>query len=185
MNAKKPDVREAIAELMDNLGVIGVFMLAEVRAFLRKSWGTSKEEFLQAVDKTARTMKQSGKMAAEDIERAASQIKLSWSLLSEESNLEWDNFLRELTSRLNTLSDVSRDTFELCVNQARDAINRRWVAMGRLGEEQLKTVENMTEVMAKSFKGQWNVFRETLEKTGKKVDRAVEAAWRELRKKDE
>jgi hypothetical protein len=185
MDEKKPDVKEAIAELMDNLGAIGVFMLGEVRAFLRKSWGTSREEFMQAVDKTARTMKQSGKMAAEDIERAASQIKESWSVLNQERNLEWDSFLGELTSRLSTLSDVSRDTFDLCVNQARDAVIKQWIAMGRLGEDQLKTVQNITEMMAKSFKGQWGSFRDTLEKTGKKVDRAMEAALRELRKKGE
>ena len=38
--------------------------------------------------------------------------------------------------------------------------------------------------MAKAVKEQWSVFRDVMDKTGKKIDRAVEAAWEELKKKD-
>ncbi|MDQ7782830.1 MAG: hypothetical protein RDU20_08120 [Desulfomonilaceae bacterium] len=184
MDRKTPDVKESIVELMENLGTIGVFMLRESRAFLRKSWGSGKEEFMEAVDHTARTMKQSGKMAAEDIERAAEKIKHSWPLLNQEKDLEWDNFLKELTARLKTMGDITRETFDLCVNQAKEILDKQWTALGRLGEGQLNVVQEQTELMAKSFKNQWSVFRETMEKTGKKIDLAVEAAWDELKKKD-
>ena len=50
MEKNNQGVSEAIAELVDNLGVIGVFMLGETRAFLVKSWGASREEFFTAVD---------------------------------------------------------------------------------------------------------------------------------------
>ncbi len=49
---KGDEVRQAFAELMENLGVIGLFMLKEIRTLLRSSWGTNKEEFMRAVDKT-------------------------------------------------------------------------------------------------------------------------------------
>lgn len=185
MDGNRPDVKEAMAELLENLGTVGVFILGEMRAFLRKSWGASKEEFFAAVDRTVRTMKQSGRMATADIERAATQIKQAWGLLNQERDLEWDDFLRELTSRLNTLSEVSRETFDLCVRQSKEALDKQWSAMGRLDEEQMKVVGTMTETMAKAFEDQWQVFRDTLQETGKKVDRAVDAAWTELRKKRE
>lgn len=184
MDQKKTDVKESVVELLENLGTIGVFMLRESRAFLRKSWGASKEEFLEAVDHTARTMKQSGKMAADDIERAAEKIKKSWPLLNQDKDTEWDNFLKELTARLNTMGDISKETFDLCVNQAKETLDKQWTAMGRLGEGQLNAVQEQTEQMAKAFKSQWSVFWDTMEKTGKKIDRAVEAAWEELKKKD-
>jgi hypothetical protein len=184
MDEKKPDVKESVLELMENLGTIGVFMLRESRAFLRKSWGTNKEEFMKAVDHTARTMKQSGKMAADDIERAAEKIKKSWPLLDRNKDLEWDNFLKELTARLKTMGDITRETFDLCINQAKDTLDKQWTAMGRLGEDQLNVVREQTEQMAKAFKSQWSVFWDAMDKTGKKIDRAVDAAWDELRKKD-
>lgn len=184
MDQEKRDVKESVAELMENLGTIGVFMLNEARAFLRKSWGASREEFMEAVDQTARTMKQSGKMAASDIERAAEQVKNSWSLLNQDKDLEWDNFLKELTGRLNTMGDLTKDTFDLCVNQAKDTLDKQWTATGRLGEEQLNAVQQQTEQMAKAFKNQWSVFWDAMEKTGKKIDRAVDAAWEEMKKKD-
>ena len=184
MDQKKPDVKEAVVELMDNLGTIGIFMLRESRAFLHKSWGASREEFMQAVDHTARTMKQSGKMAADDIERAAEKIKQSWSLLNQEKDLEWDDFLKELTARLRTMGDITKETFDLCVNQAKEALDKQWTAIGRLGEGQLNAFQDQTEQMAKAFKSQWSVFWDTMEKTGKKIDRAVDAAWNELRKKE-
>jgi hypothetical protein len=182
--ALKNDVKDAITELVDNLGTVGVFMLGETRALLRRSWGASRQEFMAAVDQAARTMKQSGKMAAEDVERAAEKVKQSWELLQKEKDLEWDSFFNELTSRLKTIGNVTQETFELCVNQARDLLDKQWEATGRLGEEQLKVFQEQSERMAKAVKEQWSVFRDVMEKTGKKIDRAMEAAWDELKKKD-
>lgn len=184
MSEKPKDVKEAIVELMENLGTIGAFMLGECRAFLRKSWGASRAEFSAAVDQTARTMKQSGKMAAEEIDRSARKIKDSWELLDKERNLDWDSFLNDLKSRLKTMTDVTQETFDLCVNQAKNTLDKQWTAVGRLGEEQLKALQGHSEDMANAFKQQWGVFLEYMEKTGKKIDRAVEAAWEELKKKD-
>jgi len=184
MDQKPTDVKNAIVELMDHLGTIGVFMLGETRAFLRKSWGASKEEFMAAVDHSVRTMKQSGQMAVEDIERAADQIKKAWSLLDQERAMNWDSFLTELTSRLKTMGEISRETFDLCVNQAKEALDKQWTATGRLGEAQLKAVQEQSERMAKAFRNQWSVFLDAMQKTGKKIDKAVDAAWEELKKKE-
>lgn len=178
------DVKKAVADLVDNLGTVGLFMLGEARAFLRKSWGASREEFSAAVDNVARTMKRSGEMAAGDIERAADQIKKSWELLDKEKNLDWDNFLKELTNRLNTMGQVSRESFDICVNQAKEVLDKQWSAAGRIGEEQLDALRKQTEVMAQGMKDQWSVFWGTLEKTGKRIDRAMDAAWEEFKKKD-
>lgn len=184
MSGKPTNVKDAVGELMENLGTIGIFMLGECRAFLRKSWGASREEFFAAVDQTAKTMKQSGKMAVEDIERAATKIKDSWELLDQEKNLEWDSFLGEIKTRLQTIGTVTQETFDLCITQAREALDKQWTATGRLGEDQIRAIQGHTEQMAKSFMAQWSIFRDYMEKTGKKVDRAVEAAWEELKKKD-
>jgi len=181
---RKNNVKDAITELVDNLGTVGVFMLGEARVLLRRSWGASRQEFMAAVDQAARTMKQSGKMAGDDIERAAEKVKQSWELLQKEKNLEWDSFFNELTSRLKTIGNVTQETFEVCVNQARDLLDKQWEATGRLGEEQLRVFQEQSERMAKAVKGQWSVFRDAMEKTGKKIDRAMEAAWEELKKKD-
>ena len=181
---RKNDVKDAITELVDNLGTVGVFMLGEARALLRRSWGSSRQEFMAAVDQAAKTMKQSGKMAGEDIERAAEKVKQSWEVLQKEKNLEWDSFFNELTSRLKTIGNVTQETFELCVNQAKDILDKHWEATGRLGEEQLKVFQGQSEKMAKAVKEQWSVFRDVMDKTGKKIDRAMEAAWEELKKKD-
>ena len=105
------DIKETISELMQNLGTVGLFMLGEARSFLRKTWGASREEFFAAVDQTARTMKQSGKMAAEDVERAAEKIKASWDVLNKEKNVDWDTFLKEVRSRLERLGAITRETF--------------------------------------------------------------------------
>ncbi len=182
MDKKPADVKEAVAELVANLGTVGLFMLGESRAFLRKTWGASREEFMAAVDRTAQTMKRSGELAVEDVERAADRIKQSWELLDSEKKLDWDRFLEDLTARLKTLGDVSKDTFDLCVNQAKETLDKQWTAFGRLGEEQIKAFQSQSEQMAKAFKQQWEVFYDNMEKTGKKVERAVDAAWRELKK---
>ncbi len=184
MDQKKPDAKEALSELMENLGTIGGFMLRESRAFLNKSWGASREEFMEAVDHTAGIMKQSGKTAVDDIERAAEKIKKSWSLLDHDEDLEWDTFRKELTARLNAMGDISKETFELCVNQARDALDKQWNALGPLREGSINAVQEQTEQMAKAFKSQWSVFLDAMEQTGKRIDRAVDAAWNELKKKD-
>jgi hypothetical protein len=36
--------------------------------------------------------------------------------------------------------------------------------------------------MAEGFKNQWDVFRDKLEDASKRIDRAIEAAWEELKK---
>jgi hypothetical protein len=182
--SKKNDVREAIAELMENLGTIGLFMLKEVRALLHKSWGSSREEFMASLDKVVRNMKQSGKWAVEDVERAASRIGQSWEIFDTQRDRDWDTFLSEVKRRLDTIGNMTRETFDLAVNQAKDTLDKQWTAMGRLGEDQLKALRDQSDQMAKTFKEQWGVFREHLDKTGKKIDRAVEAAWEELKKKD-
>jgi len=181
---EKGDVKKAVAELIDNLGTIGLFMLSESRSFLRKSWGSSREEFMKAVDQTARTMKQSGQMAVDDVERTAEQLKKSWELLNREKNLEWDTFFEELKSRLKTMGTVTQETFDLCVNQAKEVLDKQWEATGRLGEEQLKVLQKQSEQMAEAMKGQWKVFWDQMQKTGSKIDRAMDAAWEELKKKD-
>lgn len=181
---KGDEVRQAFAELMENLGVIGLFMLKEIRTLLRSSWGTNKEEFMRAVDKTAKTMKHSGKWAIEDIERTAERIRQSWDLFDKQKNQDWDKFLNEIKTRLNTMGEITKDTFNLAINQAKQALDKQWTAVGRLGEEQLKAIRKESDRMAKAFQEQWSVFHETLQKTGKKIDRAVQAAWEELKKKE-
>ncbi len=177
------EIKQTIVELVQNLGTIGLFMLSEARSFLRKSWGASREEFFAAVDRTARTMKKSGKMAAEDVERAAEKIKGSWDLLNKEKNLDWDTFLSEIKSRLGQIGDISRQTFEMCINQAKDVLDKQWSATGRVGEEQFKSLLKQSEEMSEAFKKQWDVVRDKLEETGRKIDRAIEAAWEEMKKK--
>ena len=181
---QSPDPKETIAKLMENLGTIGSFMLSEARAFLRKSWGASREEFMAAVDQIARNMKQSGKMAAEDIEAAAEQVKKSWEILDKEKRLDWDNFLTEIKTRLNTIGKITEETFNLVLNQAKGALDKQWTAVGRLGEEQLKTFQQQSEQMAKAMRCQWEVFQDTMEKTGKRIDRALDAAWEAWKKKE-
>lgn len=174
----------SVSELMDNLSTIGLFMLGEVRSFLRKSWGASREEFMAAVDQVAKSMKQSGKMATGDIERAVDEIKANWKLLDQESSLEWETFFDEVKTRLKTIGDVSRETFDLTVDQAKRSLDRQWSATGRLGEDQLKGFRDNSAKMAEAMQGQWNVFWDTMEKTGKRVDRAMQAAMDELKKKE-
>lgn len=184
MTEESRKLGESVSELVGNLSTIGLFMLGEVRSFLRKSWGASREEFMAAVDQVAKTMKQSGKMASGDIERAADEIKKNWKILNKESSLEWETFFEEIKTRLKAMGDISRETFDLTVDQAKRSLDRQWSATGRLGDEQLKGFRDHSEEMAKAFRGQWTVFWDTMEKTGKKVDRAMQAAWEELKKKE-
>jgi hypothetical protein len=175
-------VRETIAELSDNLGTVGVFMLGEARVFLTKSWGASREEFYLAVDQVSRTMKQSGKLAVDDVDRAADKIKQSWDLLVQEKALDWDAFLNELKNRLAALGNVSKDTFDLCVDQTAETLDKQWTAFGRIGENQAKYAQEQIRDMATAIKSQWEVYWETMQKTGNKIDRAVNAAWEEIKK---
>lgn len=177
-------VKDSIAELVDNLGTIGLFMLGEVRSFTRKSWGASREEFMDAVDQAAKSLKQSGKLAAEDIERASNQIKENWKSLDKQGDIEWESFIGDMKDRLKSIGDISQESFDMAVEHAKKTLDRNWTATGRLGEEQLKGFTKHTDNMAKAMMGQWSVFRDTMEKTGKKVDRAVQAAWEELKKED-
>jgi hypothetical protein len=156
MEKNDQGVREAIVELTDNLGTIGVFMLGEARAFLTKSWGASREEFYTAVDQVSRTMKQSGKMAVDDIDRAADKIKQSWDLLIEENGLDWDSFLNELKNRLAALGSFSKDTFDVCVDQAAETLDKQWTSVGRVGEDQVKYAQEQLGYMSSAVKSQWD-----------------------------
>jgi len=179
-----PDVKQTVVELIENLGTVGSFMLSEARAFLRRSWGASREEFMAAVDQIARNMKQSGKVAAQDIETAAAKIKQSWELLDKEKNLDWDGFLADIRSRLATVEKISQETFDMVVNQAKETLDKQWTAAGRLGEEQLRALQKQSELMAQAVKGQWEAIWNHMEKTGKRMDRSFDAAWEEWKKKD-
>jgi len=181
---QSPDVKETVVELIENLGTVGSFMLSEARAFLRRSWGASREEFMASVDQVARNMKQSGKIAAQDIDTAAEKIKKSWELLDKEKNLDWDSFLAEIKTRLAAMQQISQESFDLAVNQAKDVLDKQWTAVGRLGEEQLRALQNQSELMAKAMKSQWEVFWSYMDKTGKRLDRSLDAAWEEWKKKD-
>ena len=182
--AESNEVREKIRKLLDNLGTIGTFMLGEMRVFLRRSWGASREEFLAAVDQVTRTMKESGKWAVDDIQRAAEQIRSHWSLLDRERSLDWEEFLTDIKTRLKTVGEITQDTFNRCVEQAGKALDKQWEKTGRIAEGQVEAAKRHSEEMAKAFKDQWGVFWEQMDKTGKKIDRAVNAAWEELKKKD-
>lgn len=182
MTKNDQGVSEAIAELVENLGVIGVFMLGETRAFLVKSWGASREEFFAAVDQISKTMKQSGNLAVDDIDRAADKIKQSWDLLSDEMALDWDAFLNELKNRLATIGNLSKDTFDLCVDQTAETLDKQWTAFGRVGENQVKYAQDQVGTMATAIKSQWEVYWKTMQQTGDKIDRAVDAAWEEFKK---
>ncbi len=184
MEKKPPDVRDSIAELMGNIGTVGVFMLGEIRVFLKNSWGASKEEFLAAVDKTTTNLKRSGQMAVGDIEMASAKIKDAWEILDRERNLDWDNFITDLKQRLKILGSVSKDTFELCLNQAKELIDKKWTAFGRLGEDRVKQAHEHSDEIAEALKTRLGSLLETARKTGKKLDRALDAAWNEMKKKD-
>lgn len=178
------NTRETIVELIDNLGAIGLFMLGETRSLFRKSWGASKEEFVAAVEQTARNMKKSAKWAVEDVERSAAKLRESWDLLDSQRKGDWEQFVAELKGRLDAIGNISEETFIFCVDKTRDALEKQWAAMGLIGEEQAQVWRTQAENMARSFKQQWSVFRDTMEKTEKRIDRAIDAAWEELKKRD-
>lgn len=180
----KQSLRDSISELKENLGTIGLFMVAEVRSFLRKSWTGSREEFMAALDQVTRSLKQSGKLAAEDIERAAADIRKNWELLDAQRNLEWEVFLNDVKSRLSLIGDVSRETFDQAVDFAQKRLVSQWEAAGRPGEDLLASVQSYAEKMGGSLKEQAGLFKGALTETGKKIERTLQAALDELRKKD-
>ncbi|MFC1834140.1 hypothetical protein ACFL2Q_05325 [Thermodesulfobacteriota bacterium] len=177
------DLKEVVQELADNLGTVGLFMLGETRALMKKSWGASKEEFMDAVDKASDSMKKSGKVAWEDIDRASDQIKKNWELFDRHNNLEWGTFLSEFQARMKTIGEVTHETFDLSVDQAKKTLDSYWTASGRVGEDQFKALQKGSEDMAEAFKKQWDFFCDHVEKTGKTVERATEAVWDELKKR--
>ncbi|MBM4327571.1 MAG: hypothetical protein FJ118_10460 [Deltaproteobacteria bacterium] len=184
MQQERKNVGEAVGDLIENLGTIGQFMLSELWSLRRLGLSSSREDFVEALNKVARSMKESGKWAADDVERAANEIKNNWRLLSEENRQEWEQFVGELEKRLKTLGEITQDTFNLSVDQAKKTLERQWTATGRVGEEQLKACRERSEKMATAFRDQWSTFLDQMERTGRKVDRAIQAAWEELRKKE-
>ncbi|MFH0958044.1 MAG: hypothetical protein V1897_04995 [Pseudomonadota bacterium] len=184
MDKKSPDVRDSISELMGNIGTIGVFMLGEIRVLLKKSWGSSRQEFWSAVDQAATNLKRSGKLAASDIETASTKIKEAWETLDQERNLDWDSFIADLKQRLKLLGYVSKDVFSLCVKQTWELLDKQWTAFGRIGEQSLKQVQGQSGEIAKTVKEGLDSLLSNVQKTGKKLDKAFDAAWNEIKKKD-
>ena len=184
MEKKTPDVRDSVTELIGNIGTIGVFMLGEIRVFLKNSWGASREEFFAAVDKTATNLKRSGKMAVGDIETASAKIKDAWEILDRERNLDWDNIINNLKPKLKKLGALSKDTLGLCLNQAKELLDKKWTAFGRIGEERVKQAQDHSDELTGVLKTRLGSLLETARKTGKKLDRALDAAWNEMKKKD-
>lgn len=180
----KKSVKDSISELKDNLGTVGLFMVAEVRSFLRKSWGGSQDEFMAALDQVARSLKRSGKLAAEDVERAVTDIKNNWDQLDAQGNLEWEAFLSDVKSRLSLIGDVSKETFDQAVDFAQKRLVSNWEAAGRPGEDVLASVRGYVQKMGGALKDRAGLFRDVVSETGKRTDRAIQAALDELRKKE-
>lgn len=176
------DVKRSIQDLIEKLDTIGMFMLSEVRHFLRTSKNASKEDFIKEVNRISKSMEQSGKMATEDVARAAEQIKGAWTELDEERKRDWEQFREELESKLSSIESLSKESYELCVNQAKEALDRQWTAMGRVGEDQANAMKDYSEDIASQFRSQWDTFKENFDRTGDRIDRAINAAWEELKK---
>ncbi len=181
-NSESGNIKDSVSELLQNLGTVGLFMLSETRSFLRKTRGASREEFMAALDQTARKMKQSGKIAAEDIDRAAEKIKASWEILKKEKNPEWEAFLTEVKSKLARVGEITREVYEAGVNQAKESFDKKRAATG-LDDEQFKSFRKESEEMAEKLKKEWGKVGEKLREASKKMDRAIEAALRELKTK--
>ncbi len=176
------NIRNSIAELISDLGSVGVLMLSEVRASLEHGLNASQADFRATVDRVAESMKQSRDLAAEDIDKASERIKANWELLQKENTEEWERFLAELETRLKAMDSLSRDTFNLAVDQAKRTVERQWEATGKLGESQLQFFEARTEAMADAFKQNRDAVLEKLQKTTDRFDRAIRAALEELKK---
>ncbi len=177
----KRGTRETLDELFDSLGTVGTFMLGEVRAALRRGV-TTREEFFATVDKTAKIMKQSGKMATEDIERAAQKIRESWEIIDAQGKEDWTKFLDEVKSRMTTLGDVTQETFNLSVDFGTKRLRETWEATGKLGEEQMKFLDKQAQEMSGFVRSNWGVFSDHFRDAGDRMTRAFDAAWEELNK---
>ena len=169
-------VKDAVNELMDNLLTIGKFNATEVGAFFKRVQGASWSQMTDAVDKLSKSMKQSGKWAINDVERTAKQIHES---------IEWEKFLKSVRQQLENVSKVTQDVFETAVNRATTTFVETWQQQGKPGEEQIKVFQNKAKDMSEAFKKQWSTVEEQMQKTGSKIDRAMNAAWEELKKDEE
>lgn len=184
MEKKTPDVRDSISELVGNIGTVGIFMLGEIRVLLKKSWGSSREEFRAAVDQAAINLKRSGNLAMGDIETASTKIKDAWDTLDKERNIDWDSFLGDLKHRLKLIGEVGRDAINLCVKQTGEVLDKKWTAFGRIGEEHVRHAQEQSGEIAKVVKDGLGNLLDNVQKTGKKLDNALDAAWNEIKKKD-
>ena len=70
------------------------------------------------------------------------------------------------------------------MEQAKKTLDAQWTAAGRIGEEQFKSFQKRSDEMAQAFRKQWNVFYDEMDKTGKKVDKAWQAAWKAFKGED-
>ncbi len=168
-------VKETVSELMDSLLTIGRFNVNEIRAFLRKMPGGSWDQVRTAVDALAKSMRESGKWAVGDVERAAGRIK---------DSIEWEDFLANVRDQLKNVQEVTKEAFEAAANKAGEAVEKKWQEQGKPGEKHVREVQEKAAQMAETFKKQWGVFQEKREQTEKRLERAIQAAWKEL-KKDE
>jgi len=96
-------------------------------------------------------MNESRKWALEDIQRAVEQIKKNWALLDRERNLDWDEFIADLKTRLKTVGEITQDSFDRSVEQAKKTLDRQWAKTGGAGEEQIEAIHRHSEEMTKSF----------------------------------
>jgi hypothetical protein len=70
------------------------------------------------------------------------------------------------------------------VDFAQKRLVSQWDAAGRPGEELLSSVQSYAEKMGGALKEQAGLFTGVITETGKKIERALQAALDELRKKD-
>jgi hypothetical protein len=184
--------KKAINELASNLGTNTDFMVGELRAFFRKSAAISEEaseaasplktQFDEAVDQAGKVMMQTGKLSEEDIRRAADRLKDSYELFLQEKDQEWDDFVQEIGKELQAAGQVDQETFQKSVAQAKKTMLEHLVAAQGYGEEHKQMIEAYTADMSTKAAGMWELLKSNLEEGGQKIDRAVEAAARELKK---
>jgi hypothetical protein len=183
--SEEKDARSTFIELMENLGVVGSFMLDEVLANSnKKNWGASREEFFKNVDQVAVTLRKSGKWAVEDVDRAADELKRNWEVLRAENAAEWQIFLDELRKKLAESRTISQETFELAVTHATKMLENSWHALGKPGETYLELLRKRAVDMADEFKDQYDIFRKRMDETEDRIDDSVEAAWEEIKKRE-
>lgn len=179
---ENPNVKQTIGELWENLGTTGRLLLTQVRDSMEQGFNVSREEFKATVDRVAASMKASGEMASTDIERAQQQLKNNWETLQQENTRQWESFMDELKKRLEAMEKINRETFDMAVNQAKEAFDRHWAATDRVGEEYVRQAQKRSEEMADVFKKNWESFRDTVEESGKRWERAFKAFRDEMNK---